>query len=706
MNYKKNTYKFFIKLIIYSFIILYSSYILSQENKKASKKYLIKIHKNQNIKEVIPNNIELYNYIDTLISKADKLNLYKDKYWNLLLHKKPNSKKFKSEVDDSTISTANSNSTSNKTGNFFLNLNGKNDSRAELYSNIISFFEEQDTQVEENLNNHTQCRFPLRFLWLNSKLHFDKNFLPKVKCPGLELWFKILDYDEITLVFASHFLGAPSSTFGHTFLKVSSKRFAKHDLLSYTINYAANVPDNTNIIDYFFKGFGGGFRGVFNVYPYHLNVKEYNDIDKRDLWEYKLNLNRDEIKLLLLHTVELEEANFKYYFFKENCSYNILSLIEIARPELDLRSKFKSWTIPTETIKLLFKNNVITKVNYRPSHLTVVKQRIEKFTKQESELFYNIVSLKKNSDIEFDRQVYKNLEVKDKIFFLDTILFSLKEDEEVESTDYKAKKISELVDKIIKKRLALPLEDNEFKIEQREISPHLSHSIYSIGFKTGVSNYGTFLGINFRPPLHDILNRGDGFPKNSAIILLNTDIRYYEGQKFLNIYNINFIKIISLPVYEKYNHSSSYLIDLKIDTEFLKKNDYNALNFSNNNKNLILANTFELLGLGGVTLNIDEKTKSNYSLMVGGNYKYAFGRGIFRHTIAPVISNRFLFEKNLFKGELLINLYNYNLVHKIENEFESIFRFRFIVNPFFENNFDFVFKRNYNEFAINFLWHL
>jgi len=36
--------------------------------------------------------------------------------------------------------------------------------------------------------------------------------------------------------------------------------------------------------------------------PYYLKVREYNDMENRDVWEYELNLSPEEIDRLLMHT--------------------------------------------------------------------------------------------------------------------------------------------------------------------------------------------------------------------------------------------------------------------------------------------------------------------------------------------------------------------------------------------------------------------
>ncbi len=106
------------------------------------------------------------------------------------------------------------------------------------------------------------------------------------------------------------------------------------------------------------KGIFGGYQGFFSTIPYYSKVQEYRDIENRDIWEYRLNLAPEHIHRLLMHTWEMGNAYFDYYFFKENCAYHILSLLEVANPQFHLTDQFHFWTIPADTIRLLIQNKM------------------------------------------------------------------------------------------------------------------------------------------------------------------------------------------------------------------------------------------------------------------------------------------------------------------------------------------------------------
>src|SRR5438067_6075104 len=210
---------------------------------------------------------------------------------------------------------------------------GKTDPQAELEATLASFYSEvAETPERQN----PQCLFIARRHWLDAELHFERGRMPQRDCPRYQEWHGALNAARLTLVFASAYLNNPSSMYGHTLLRIDARdQDERTRLLAYTVNFAASTNE-TNGITFAIKGLLGGYAGTFSVLPYYIKVREYNDLENRDLWEYELALSPDEVERVLRHAWELLPAYFQYFFFDENCSYHLKALIPVARPELDL----------------------------------------------------------------------------------------------------------------------------------------------------------------------------------------------------------------------------------------------------------------------------------------------------------------------------------------------------------------------------------
>jgi hypothetical protein len=257
---------------------------------------------------------------------------------------------------------------------FYLAPDGKTNPRSELEATLAAFFSDvQETDKEQN----PQCAFIARYHWLDRQLRFDPKRMARQPCKRFHEWYEALNPNGMTLIFPAASLNNPSSMYGHTLLRVDAKdQDEKTRLLAYAINYAANTAE-TNGIAFAINGLLGGYPGTFSIMPYYLKVREYNDMENRDVWEYELNLTPGEIDLVLMHAWELGPAYFDYYFFDENCSYYLLELLEVARPDLDLTSEFKWWAIPSDTVREVVKKGLVRRTAYRPSNATVIRYRLE-----------------------------------------------------------------------------------------------------------------------------------------------------------------------------------------------------------------------------------------------------------------------------------------------------------------------------------------
>jgi hypothetical protein len=272
--------------------------------------------------------------------KADIMHLGDERYWHLLLHFTGK----ESEIDDKK---------------FFFAKNGKTDPNSELHATIDAFYNE--TSFDDN---SSACRFPARLEWLKQNL--DLKDLPSVTCKRYDELVEKIDPTSVTLVFPAAHINSPASMFGHTFLRINSSYDSK--LLSYAINYAASAdPDKENGFVFAIKGLSGGYYGTYSLLPYYEKLKEYRDTESRDIWEYDLDLTSDETMKMMRHIWELSDTSSFYYFFTENCSYNMLWLLEVARPTLHLRENFRYQVIPLETVHVVEEQNIVKAKNYRAS---------------------------------------------------------------------------------------------------------------------------------------------------------------------------------------------------------------------------------------------------------------------------------------------------------------------------------------------------
>lgn len=305
--------------------------------------------------------VEQTRYLQALQQRARDQQLARDPMWRTLLHYQvhPLTRLDRSLADDA---------------GFFVAPQGRRDSAAELEATLAAFF---DPRPRWALQQAAACRFIARYQWLASRLDFDARLLPPPDCERYRQWRQGLDAGGVTLVFPAAYLNSPSSMYGHTFLRLdpSATRAEFNPLLSYAISYAANGNEAEGLA-FAFKGLTGLYDGQFTNSPYYIRIRDYSDLENRDIWEYELNLDAAEIDRLLAHTWELGVTRFDYFFFDENCSYHLLSLIDAARPGLNLSQRFTGWAIPVDTVRAVTDTpGLLRRIHYRPANSTELRHR-------------------------------------------------------------------------------------------------------------------------------------------------------------------------------------------------------------------------------------------------------------------------------------------------------------------------------------------
>lgn len=282
-------------------------------------------------------------YCEELLARAERLRLHEDRYWRTLLHYRQTFLGGRSLVDDP---------------NFFLSPEGKENPAAELNATLKAFFRKEDG------GKHPVCRFVARFSWLREKLDIDTSRLPVKECRAFNRFIEGIRPAAAGLVFPTSHMNSPASMFGHTLLTIDTEAGTR--LLSHALNYAAITPETFGPL-FAVKGLFGLYRGYYSILPYYAKIQEYSDMERRDMWEYGLNLDKTEVVRLLMHAYEMDLIYSDYFFFDENCSFNLLFMLEAARPGLDLTGRMGAWVMPLDTIRAVKESGLVSEVRYRPS---------------------------------------------------------------------------------------------------------------------------------------------------------------------------------------------------------------------------------------------------------------------------------------------------------------------------------------------------
>lgn len=484
------------------------------------------------------------SYVEELQHRANTLKLAETREWQLLLHYRANLfGGYTSEQDDP---------------GFFLSPEGKTNPAAELDATLKQFFSDE---LVGRSKQPAQCAFIARYHWLRERLQFDDSRLPKMACERFERWIEEFHAQSITLIFPSAFLNNPASMFGHTLLRIDQRGQTEQTrILAYTINYAADVPPEAGAA-YPILGIFGGYRGYFSTIPYYLKVQEYRDIENRDIWEYRLNLSDVQLRRLLMHAWELGNAYFDYFFFKENCSYHLLALLDYADPTLHLTDEFLFWTVPADTVRLIAsKPGLVSSIAYRPSRSNLIRRKRESSTSHERALADRIaqdvgaVTLPEFAQLSLER----------KAFLLDLASDYLRY--RIDTTESAPPELRERNRAVLTARSQLRIPSEPFPVIPFAKQPELGHKTSRASLGGGWRNDDTFEELTVRAGYHDLLDPEIGYTPDAQIELASVSLRHYNHADQTRIERATFANVLSLSPIDALFHAPSWKINVGMNT--------------------------------------------------------------------------------------------------------------------------------------------
>ena len=482
-------------------------------------------------------------YLQLLLDRAEAMALHEERYWHLLLH-------YRSAFPGGIESEADE-------PGFFLAPNGKTDPEAELQATLTKFF---SSDLVGRSPQPARCAFIARYHWLKSALAIDESRLPQQRCERFQSWLTELNPDSITVIFPSAFMNNPSSMFGHLLLRVDQKgQTERTSILAYTINYAADVTTENGIL-FAVLGLTGGFKGYFSTHPYYIKAKEYGDFENRDIWEYRLNLSEDQMQRLLMHAWEMGNAAFDYFYFKENCAYQILALLDVADPELQLAERFWFYTFPSDAIRMIAdKPGLVNDVTFRAARSTRIRRGRETLSAEEKSWLSKMVANPKLSQSEAFTRLPAERQAAVLEVVSDYLLYKGATDENSASFEARNKRI-------LLARSKLKVRPVPTKVTPVSGAPDQGHKTMRAGLGVGWREGELFNEANFRLAFHDLLDPEYGYTPGAQIQALGLTLRHYSRSNHTRLEKFTLLDILSLSPIDALFASPSWKINAVLDT--------------------------------------------------------------------------------------------------------------------------------------------
>ncbi len=455
-----------------------------------------------------------------LLQKAIASNLHLEKVWTQLLHLQKSNRSptgIESQVDDAR---------------YFLARDGKNNPRAELLASIDALL----INVEDVIaDDHPRCRFVSREAWLRERLNLPAEAVPE-QCISYYEWRGIVGTHSMSLVFPASYLNSPSSMFGHTLLRLDPENIDESsEWLSWSLNFAADTGSENFSAGYAFKGIAGGYAGKFSSIPYFKKLQEYGAIENRDIWEYKLDFTEAELSRMLDHVWELRDIQFDYYFFRQNCSYRLLELMDYARPGLSLTEQFIVTTIPADTVKAVDKAGIVTDTHYRPSLGTGIQMRYQSIPRK---LKPWVTRISNDDEVALSAEFLElDIATRAKIIRVANDLITYRSRRTSRSPETAKKRL-----RLLKMISKLPIEES---VVPTPVAPEKAHDTRTANIGIGRANKTDYAQLGIRWSYHDVLDRNYGYLKGAGIALGDLQLRRDEN----DVSQLQSLELVKLQSY-------------------------------------------------------------------------------------------------------------------------------------------------------------
>ncbi|BDC95436.1 DUF4105 domain-containing protein [Treponema saccharophilum] len=457
---------------------------------------------------------------DEICAKAESAKLHEDRRWLILLQYEKKIGGYKSVIT---------------TGDFFLSPAGKTDPKAELLADIRAFRSGSGKAAE----------FPARWKFIRDALSENEDDFPESADEPYRKAKEIANPTSVSLVYPAGFMQNPASMFGHTFLLFRDDK--KNALVGQSVTYSARNTENPGIA-FAIKGLFGLYRSNYIIEPYAKQILKYSDMDKRDIWEYRIRLSEEQLDMLFRHALELSRSESNYLYISRNCTTGMMMLLESAFPDEHLTDALGTVSEPVKAIKILFGKGILEKPSYRPSLHTKIEKEKEKIGAKSSRAVRRYCTGKES----LDRLVS------------DTEKAGTKAQSLVLASDYLKHLLSggKITQEEYRQRL-MPLLKMMSKTElsgTEAISsgdyPHESHDSHKIALTAAVHESVPLAQLSFRFVNHSLIDDDRGLSKNTQLEFFTGRISFRadgnSATENVRLEKLDFADIISLPLSDSY----------------------------------------------------------------------------------------------------------------------------------------------------------
>ncbi|HEX3001807.1 MAG TPA: hypothetical protein VHN82_05490, partial [Methanoregula sp.] len=293
-----------------------------------------------------------------------------------------------------------------------------------------------------------------------------------------------------------------------------------------------------------------------------------------------------------------------------NCSYNLLFLLEAARPQVKLTDRMGTWVIPADTVRVVREEGLIERVKYRPSQAGRIRTIAATLDSGQK------LAARDLAQGEKDISSLNSETARGTLDLAAELLQYRYARRELEKEAFNMKFLSILT---FRSTLA------SRKVEDYRIDPppqpEDGHNTGRFSFSAGSRDDAPFVEAGWRPAYHDLLDPEPGYVDGAQINFMDTLLRYYPRENAIRLHKLHLVDIVSLTPWDLFFRRISWKVSAGFDQE-VHRDGRDHLLFRLNTGGGI-ASPVPRVGLayvvGETDVNFGDRLRNNGALGFGAN---------------------------------------------------------------------------------------
>lgn len=220
----------------------------------------------------------------------------------------------------------------------------------------------------------------------------------------------------------------------------------------------------------------------------------------------------------------MQHVSFPYYFVSDNCAYRLLGLIDLVRPDLNLKQQFSYAAIPIETLKAVDQQALVKEVVYRPALETQLLSQAKQHGTDLAKVAHQIAF----QDVKEAQPLLEKFNQHDQAKIL-----------EMAYDDLYLQYISRQIDadfaqpqlrQLLAERSQIDVEKQRQEPERPKKQPVEGHHARNLSVNVGELQGQKFIELGHRQAYHDLIDPQGGYRLGTQLLFLDGNIQYRDDQ--------------------------------------------------------------------------------------------------------------------------------------------------------------------------------